>query len=610
METTSGTRSNSSIEQRSKFPPKIIFNTDGCRVFQYLKRRNVDDVTEILVHLAETNVDVVSVLIGINDDLSWRGSPHGELWGDNMGDSFHKLFLDADSNTKSTAALGMGPSDLLQMNLRALVDDGYDVMQLYLDRAKQVGLSIYASIRMNDAHCNMEHRMSDARRSAMKVRRPDLLIGSDVSNTMDSWSSQFNFSWQWDYANTEVRDRFLGLIDETLTRYDVEGIELDFCRTPPFFKPHQGLKNVPTMSNFVSEAKKIVLKYASQRGKDIKLACRFTPSIDAMMELGIEIETWISEGVIDIAIMSSSGAWSPETDVPRAVKAAEKSGALVYVGSGGTPDVSPQDGYQWNNYSVLRAIALNSYKQGAAGIHLFNHDYASNRPLPVMVGDESPMPVIKHHPAYDGMTGNLDMDRFTKSELQALGDLGGPQALENLNRCYCLATKEYPGDFPCRVPRKLALTGRGAGPEHAMHFNIEDDIKDGLGTGRIKRTELRLCLTDYEQSFDRICCSVNGQTVDLMSARKIRWIEDEHRAMFTELNKNEERSGRSIIADTSTEEEWLVVDNPPICHGDNTVLVVLEGFQAPKGTYLSGRGPAGPWPTLHQCELLVICQEQ
>ena len=137
-------------------------------------------------------------------------------------------------------AKGMAPSDLLQQNLAALVEDGHDVFQLYVDRARRSGLGIFASFRMNDAHRNMEHRMADARRSALMLNRPDLLIASPAPGGATGYAEDFNFCWQWDYAQPGVRGRFLGLFDETLGRYDVDGLELDFCRTPPFFKPHQG----------------------------------------------------------------------------------------------------------------------------------------------------------------------------------------------------------------------------------------------------------------------------------------------------------------------------------------------------------------------------------
>ena len=83
----------------------------------------------------------------------------------------------------------------------------------------------------------MEHRIADARRSALMVNRPDLLIGSPAPYQTSGYAEDFNFCWQWDYAQPDVRRRFLGLFDETLTRYDVDGLELDFCRSAPFSNP-------------------------------------------------------------------------------------------------------------------------------------------------------------------------------------------------------------------------------------------------------------------------------------------------------------------------------------------------------------------------------------
>ena len=46
---------------------------------------------------------------------------------------------------------------------------------------------------------------------------------------------------------------------------------------------------------------------------------------------------------------------------------------------------------------------------------------------------------------------------------------------------------------------------------------------------------------------------------------------------------------------------------PPLVNGDNTVLVVLEGTQSPNGWHRAGPGVGPNWPTLEQCELLVLC---
>ena len=566
---------------RPKWPPRAIFGTEGNLALKYLKRRNPEDVTEVFEALTATSVDAVAVHVGLSDEVSWRGSPHAELWGDNMADDCGKLFSDGDATVASALSTNSTGADLLQMCLAAMIDDGHDVFQLYIDRARQTDLGIYAFYRMNDAHCNNEPRMEDARRSAMKVSRPDLLIGSP-SPYMNKHGDEWNFCWQWDFAEKEVRDRFLGLFDETLTRYDVDGLELDFTRKPPFFKPGQAFRGISTMTEFMRQAREVVHRHAARKGKEIRLVCRALSSIDCSLGLGLDIETWIREGLVDIAVISAAGGWGNETDVARAVAAAENSEVLIYSGSGGLISASPQEGYESGQPSVMRGVALNCHKEGATGIHLYNHDYASFRPQPVSAADESDMPLVEYPSQYRELTGHMATDRLTRKELQTYRDLADPKTLERLSRCYYLNERQDLGDHNRQVPRKLAIVGRGAGPGHAMHLKVEDDIAGGLAKGRIASTELRLRLSDYEQSLPRIRCEVNGEPVDLCAARKI---------------------------ESSSGDQWLVVDNPPIHEGENTVLVLLEGFKLPEGTPMKEPGVGGspPWPTVHQCELLVLC---
>ncbi len=62
--------------------PRLIFNTDGNWMLFYLPDRNPDDVTHQLDELVPAEVDALAGLIGIDDDVVWRGSPHSAMWGD------------------------------------------------------------------------------------------------------------------------------------------------------------------------------------------------------------------------------------------------------------------------------------------------------------------------------------------------------------------------------------------------------------------------------------------------------------------------------------------------------------------------------------------------
>ena len=128
----------------------------------------------------------------------------------------------------------MSDVERLHRNLAAVVDDGHDLLKIYIDRARELNLGMFASFRMNDAHVNLEDRGWYGR-SAQKLERTDLLLGHPVwwgAGQADRW----NFSWQWNYAEEEVRARFLGLFEEVLTRYEFDGLELDFGRGAILFR--------------------------------------------------------------------------------------------------------------------------------------------------------------------------------------------------------------------------------------------------------------------------------------------------------------------------------------------------------------------------------------
>ncbi len=566
----------SANDQLYRWPPRILMNFDGCQAFKYLRRRHPEDVTEVMIPLADTGVDVICALVGVDDDLSWRGSPYGEVWGDTLGYSIDDL-LTENGEPRSAAALNLEPNDLLQMGLRAMVDDGHDVYQLYVDRARELGLGIFASFRMNAANANTEHRMADGRRSRFALENQHLMIGA---GELKGNGRGFNFCWQWNWALDEVHDRFLGRFDEVLTRYEVDGLELDFCRNFPFFRRFQGFKHIGTMNRVMERAREIVRAHEKRRGSEIKLLCRIASSFDACAEQGMDAEHWIREGLVDMVAVSPMGKL--ENDVPRAVAAAKSTGALVYVGSTAVPPASPQEGYESGQPTVRRGIALNAYRQGAAGVHLFNYDYGNVRALPVDPEDPCDLPEVEYPPLFKGRMGGHGSDRFTRKDLQLLRDLADPERLSRLNRCYNLCALKHAGDFEAQIPFKVSIRGRGAGPLHAMRLCVADDVEEGLASGRIRKTELRLQLREHEMSLDRLTCEVNGTSFDLGAARSI-----------------ENSSGAS----------WLIVDDPPLINGENRVLVLLEGIQSPSGWHRTGPGVGPNWPTVEKCELLVFCSE-
>lgn len=550
-----------SSKDPANWPPRVIFNSDGNWLYRYLKNHDPADVTGALPVLREAGMDALSILIGVDDGPAWLDSKFARPWGEDCPD----WDPDGDPSAHSVGGGTMADVAVINKTIHEIVEDGHDLMKLYIESARKHGAGIFASFRMNDAHVCYEDRGWYGR-SREKLDHPELLIGSPVPE--HAHGADFGFNWQWNYAEPRVRERFLGLVDETLERYDFDGVELDFCRQPPFFKPAEAQENIPKMTDFMRKAAETVEKHRKARDRNLKLIVRVPPCIKESLVIGIDTLTWLREALADVLILGSANLTTPRTDTARAVEAAGGR-VLIYTGlEGSTRKASPQDGFEANQPGIHRAVADNGYRQGASGVQIFNNDIASHQTR-LAIGRPAEKPKVN--------ITDFDYPEVNRRLLMALGD---PEALGNSDRCYCAVdacSGPYPpsytsGDFRPQVPRKLSLVGRGANRFHTVYIPVEDDVDGGLKEGRIKKTELRLRLVDYENCLDRIICEVNGQRLEL----------------------DPEKSVSNRLGET-----WMIVDNPPLKKGENAFLIVLEGIRTPD-----------PWPELKQIEVRLICRHE
>ena len=155
----------------TKFP-RLIFNTDGNWMLFYLPGRNPDDVTHQLDELVPAGVDALAGLIGIDDDVVWRGSPHSAMWGDDTEVWDPDPDVDADGNpVRKMTAGGFELNRLEQLYncMDAVIADGRELMKIYIDGCRRHGIAAIASMRMNDAHTSDEAREWQVRSRHKKV---------------------------------------------------------------------------------------------------------------------------------------------------------------------------------------------------------------------------------------------------------------------------------------------------------------------------------------------------------------------------------------------------------------------------------------------------------
>ena len=118
------------------------------------------------------------------------------------------------------------------------------------------------------------------------------------------------------------------------------------------------------MTDLVRHLRRRMDDVAKDPGHGIDLAVRVPPTLADSARLGLDVDTWMAEGLIDIAI--AGGGFIPfETPIGEFVRAAEGTGCLVY---GSLERLSPTV-----DDELIRAVAARHWDAGVSGLYLFNY---------------------------------------------------------------------------------------------------------------------------------------------------------------------------------------------------------------------------------------------
>ena len=225
----------------------------------------------------------------------------------------------------------------------------------YLEAAKEAGMEIFASMRMNDIHDAWAPRLT----YPLKMARPDLLLGARTDHAPDAVMRAF---WSgFDYAREEVRQHFLDFIRTYCRQYDYDGLELDYFRHPLFFKLGEERQHLDTMTGFVRRVRGILREIGRERGRPYLLAVRVPDTPAMALRTGLDVEQWMKEGLLDLLIVG--GGYMPYAGrLQTFVDLAHRYGIPAY------PCIN-----HFREPLAMRSLASNFWSMGADGVYLFNY---------------------------------------------------------------------------------------------------------------------------------------------------------------------------------------------------------------------------------------------
>ena len=176
-------------------------------------------------------------------------------------------------------------------NTMSLINRGCDPLDVMIDRAHEVGMDFIGSLRLT--HSSDPADATNAHNWQFKIDHPEWVLKGD-----DSPNRKNAFNWIY----PEVRAERFAIAEETLTRYDVDGLELDLTFDPYYFEADEVAENLHVLTDFIRDLRRTATEMADKRGKSIDIGARVFPTLKANNDAGFDVETWLQEGLLDFVV--------------------------------------------------------------------------------------------------------------------------------------------------------------------------------------------------------------------------------------------------------------------------------------------------------------------
>lgn len=363
---------------------------------------------------------------------------------------------------------------------------GIDPVRVLLDETRKRGREVFFSYRINgsdnDDLFDPPHPLEGP--VPLKARHPDWLI--------HKWHVY------WDFRREGVRRLKLEVLREVAEMYDYDGISVDFARIPVLFPEGEQWQHRDLLTGFMREVRSALHGIARRRGRPYLLAARVPEDIPGCRFDGIDVETWVAEGVVDLLVVGTRTA------------AADVAGFRAL--TSGTPvrvypswdDHHSSDGYRHPTVEVWRGVCANWWRQNPDGMHTFNLMFPSpesERGLGIEAAPEH------RRGGLDG--GALLSDWGTQCRVFA--EIGSPETLAGRDKIFLVERRGgghgsdfVPAPDDWRTPRHCyfqtnmraqlpAELGAGGSPDTLLTLDFADDL--GAAADSLDSLTLNLALT-------------------------------------------------------------------------------------------------------------------
>ena len=384
--------------------------------------------------------------------------------------------------------------------MQSLIDRGLDPLQVVIDRAHDKGMDFIADLRLSTYG------------------------GMDPAHKID------NGGRGW--GHEEIRRHQLEIIEELVTQYPLDGVELDYTAAfgqdgQFYFCAEEVEDYTAAMTDWVRQAVELT---RNKLGDGAQIGARIYPTEQTNLAQGLDVGTWLDQGLLDFVIPVLYTYTDLDANMPFSwvVEPARRAEASVYgfLQHYVRSDVTGAAIKEYPTPEMFRAAAANYWDWGVDGLCT----YMLHWPLGV-------------------------------EERAILSEMGDAEMVKEKNKHYVLARRSPAAaalgyDHP--LPHSLSVGDKA----HEIPFYIADDLE--AAATRLAEVRLRLYLGNIV-SADRFSVALNGHPLATETCRRLRKTE------------------RDTFPHSGPRNFWLdfqLQDIRPL-QGWNTLTITLDG--RPKG---------------------------
>jgi len=234
------------------------------------------------------------------------------------------------------------------------------------------------------------------------------------------------------------------------------------------------------MSDLMRRVKAILTRTEKQRGRKLYFHVRVVPRIETSYERGLDVTTWVNEGLVD-AITLGCGYMTVSLDLMPWLKLVQNKPCFIYTSIN-----------HWRTTEETRAWAHLMYDRGAHGVQLFNYGH-------LLFGhDRNSQPTSERQ-------GTVWYSELHPDYYRVLHELHDPKVFQYRNKRYVLESiphERLEGEAgkthrEFRAVDAIALPLTLSPGRHGVDFGVADDLKAAVSEGVTPRITLRLKLTNF-----------------------------------------------------------------------------------------------------------------